>query len=296
MGLPLTSNDQVLALAPDSSSAAAGKKLADTKHWKNLGQNTGALWGECQGSALYQVRVDLSTLTITCSCPSRKLPCKHGLGLLLLAVGSPKAAPISDPPAWVATWLTKRAASSKPKEPKDLQKSSTAPRSTSATKNAEKRQAHMMKGLDLLDLWLNDLIRNGLASVETQPASFWEEQRAAMVDAQLEGLGNRVLRLGEIPNSSADWPEKLLAALGKLALLSQAFRQSEQLEPSLQLDIRQLIGKPIKQEEVSAFGETVTDDWLILGQRVDANEKVREPLDRPLSLKYFRLALDSMQT
>jgi hypothetical protein len=291
MGLQLTSNDQVLALAPDSSSAAAGKKLANIKHWKSLGQNTGALWGECQGSALYQVRIDLSTLTITCSCPSRKLPCKHGLGLLLLAVDSPKAVPISEPPAWVATWLAKRAASSKPKEPKDSQKSSPAPPSASATKNAEKRWAHMMKGLDLLDLWLNDLIRNGLASVETQPASFWEEQRAAMVDAQLEGLGSRVLRLGEIPNSSADWPEKLLAALGKLALLSYAFRQIEQLEPSLQMDIRQLIGKPIKQEEVSALGETVTDDWLILGQRVDANEKVREQWTWMLGSQSGRTAL-----
>src|SRR6266568_7558945 len=123
MGLQLTSNDQVLALAPDSSSAAAGKKLGDAKHWKSLGQNPEALWGECQGSALYQVRIDLSTLTITCSCPSRKLPCKHGLGLLLLTVDSPKAVPTAEPPEWVTSWLAKRAANSKPKEPKDSQKS-----------------------------------------------------------------------------------------------------------------------------------------------------------------------------
>ena len=81
-----------------------------------------------------------------------------------------------------------------------------------------------------------------------------------MVDAQLEGLGNRVLHLGEIPNSSANWPEQMLAELGKLALLSHAFRHSEQLEPSLQMDIRQLVGKPIKQEEVTALGETATDN------------------------------------
>src|SRR5258706_12620952 len=108
MGLQLTGSDQVLALAPDSSSASAGKKLSNKQYWKNLGQNSEALWGECQGSALYQVRVDLSTLTIQCSCPSRKLPCKHGLGLLLLAVPTPAAVPTADQPEWIIAWLAKR--------------------------------------------------------------------------------------------------------------------------------------------------------------------------------------------
>src|SRR5207253_2027779 len=190
MGLQLSSNDQVLALAPDSSSAAAGKKLANAKHWKSLGQNSEALWGECQGSALYQVRIDLSTLTISCSCPSRKLPCKHGLGLLLLTVDAPQAVTKGEPPAWVTNWLTKRAAIGKHKETKETAKDQATPPSAFTLKTAEKRRAQMMKGIELLDLWLNDLIRNGLASAEARPAAFWEEQRAQMVDAQVEGLGN----------------------------------------------------------------------------------------------------------
>ena len=84
--------EQALALAPDSSSATAGKKLAVAKHWKNLGRTPTALWGECQGSALYQVRVDLNGMAVKCSCPSRKLPCKHGLGLILLSVNQPDRA------------------------------------------------------------------------------------------------------------------------------------------------------------------------------------------------------------
>lgn len=291
MGLQLSSNDQVLALAPDSSSAAAGKKLANAKHWKSLGRNSEALWGECQGSALYQVRIDLSTLTISCSCPSRKLPCKHGLGLLLLAVDAPQAVTKGEPPAWVTGWLTKRAASGKRKETKETAKGQTAPPPAVTLKTAEKRRAQMMKGIDLLDLWLNDLIHNGVASAEARPAAFWEEQRAQMVDAQVEGLGNRVLRLADIPHSSANWPEKLLAELGKLALLSHAFRQGDQLDPALQMDIRQLVGQPIKQEEVSALGETVSDEWLILGQRVNDDEKVREQRTWMLGAQTGRTAM-----
>src|SRR5215211_7519218 len=93
--------EQVLTLAPDPASANAGKKLANAKSWQNLGQSAIALWGECQGSALYQVRVDLRDTTVRCSCPSRKFPCKHGLGLLVLAAGSPAAVPKGEPPDWV---------------------------------------------------------------------------------------------------------------------------------------------------------------------------------------------------
>ena len=57
-------SDQVLALAPDSSSANAGKKLANAKTWQDLGRTDVALWGKCQGSALYQVRVDLRDTSV----------------------------------------------------------------------------------------------------------------------------------------------------------------------------------------------------------------------------------------
>jgi hypothetical protein len=291
MGLQLTGSDQVLALAPDSSSASAGKKLSNKQYWKNLGQNSEALWGECQGSALYQVRVDLSTLTIQCSCPSRKLPCKHGLGLLLLAVTTPAAVPTADPPEWIIAWLAKRSATSKRKEIKETSEKPDAPPSAAQLKRVEKRRAQMMNGLDRLDLWLNDLVRNGLASVETQPVKFWEDQAAQMVDAQVPGIANRLRQMAAIPNASADWPEKLLAELGKLALLTHAFRLHEQAETPLQADIRQLVGWTIDQEEVNARGEVVTDDWLILGQRINDVEKVREQRTWMLGARTGRVAI-----
>src|SRR5262249_55732887 len=106
-GMSTITSEQALALAPDASSAQAGKKLAAIKHWKNLGRGTTALWGECQGSALYQVRVDLNGMAVRCSCPSRKLPCKHGLGLIILSINDPGALPNAEPPEWVASWLAK---------------------------------------------------------------------------------------------------------------------------------------------------------------------------------------------
>lgn len=266
-------NDQVLAMAPDSSSASAGKKLGNAKHWKNLGVSAEALWGECQGSALYQVRVELASLTSQCSCPSRKLPCKHCLGLLLLAAGS--SVPAAEPPEWVTSWLAKREASSTRKQEKveKTAKAATEAPSAAQLKNAEKRLATVKKGVETLDLWLNDLMRQGLASVATQPASFWNQQAARLRDAQAGALDTRVRRLAAIPNASPLWPEKLLAELGKLALLTHAFQQEEQLEPGLREEVRQLIGWNLTQDEVSVRGETLRDDWLILGQVLEEDER-----------------------
>lgn len=264
--------DQVISMAPDSSSASAGKKLASAKHWKSLGQSSEALWGECQGSALYQVKVDLSTFTIQCSCPSRKQPCKHGLGLLLLTVTTPESVPLTEPPEWVASWLSRRAVASKRKEAPKQKKTETTP-SASQAKTADKRLAQVKAGVDQLDLWLNDLIRNGLGTLETQPAKFWEAQAAKMIDAQAPGLASRIRRLSTLPNASPDWPARLLSQLGQLALLTQAFRRIDQFDTALQEDIRQLIGWNLKEEEVIAQGEHVSDEWLILGQTVEVVER-----------------------
>ena len=292
--------DQVLALAPDAAAAAAGRQLASTKPWRSLGRSPAALWGECQGSALYQVRVDLADLTVKCSCPSHKFPCKHGLGLLLLASGAPAAVPEAEPPEWVSDWLARRAtaaekrqAAKAPPPSGDRDEAGPAPKAGRAggAKRAGQRQARVAAGLDALDLWLNDLVRNGLASVETQPAAFWERQAARLVDAQAPGVAGRLRRLAAIPNASRDWPERLLAQLGRLALLTQAFRRLDELEPALQEDVRAAIGWALGQEEVAARGEAVRDEWLVLGQRVTVEERLRTQWTWLLGARTGRYAL-----
>lgn len=260
--------DQVLSTAPDSSSAKAGKKLAQTRYWQDTGYNESAIWGLCQGSALYKVSVELASLTSKCSCPSRKFPCKHAIGLLLLAATTPDAIASTDAPDWVASWLKTRAASQKRRETIQAAKESGAEPSEAQIKTAQKRLAQVTKGIETMDLWLEDLVRNGLASVETQPATFWEDQARQMVDAQAPGLAARIQRMAEITNASTNWPEKLLGQLGQLALLSQAFKNIERLDANLQEDVRQLIGWSLQEPEVLAKGERVSDEWLFLGQTI----------------------------
>jgi hypothetical protein len=274
LGIVIT-NSQIVALAPDANSIAAGKKLGTPKPWKNLGHNAQALWGECQGSALYHVAVDLTTFAVTCSCPSHKFPCKHGLGLLFLADGMPGAiADNTEPPDWVTTWLTKRAATQEKK--KESQEKPPTEKSIAAqAKTAAKRQKQVEDGIATFDLWLADLMRAGLTSVEEKSASFWEGQAARLMDAKAPGLAGRVRKLSEIPGASKDWPERLLGQLGLIALLTQAYRRIGHLDPDLQEDVRQLIGWTLKEDEVAGRGTVVTDDWYILGQHIEDEERLR---------------------
>jgi hypothetical protein len=267
--------DQVIALAPDASAAAAGRKLGGARSWQNLGRSDAALWGECQGSALYQVRIDLADLTVACSCPSRKFPCKHGIGLLLLAAASPDALPTQSPPNWVTAWLAKRAARAEKRADPPAKTAPTVSTPVKESTRADQRLARVTAGLDTLDLWLSDLIRNGLASVETQPFTFWEQQAARMVDAQAPGIAARLRRMAGIPNASPDWPERLLAELGRLALLMRAFRRLDALAPPLREDVRAAVGWTLKQEEVIERGDTVTDTWHVLGQHVTTEGRLR---------------------
>src|SRR5690606_33087908 len=109
---PAFTTEQVMALAADAAAARAARSLASPGRWSGLAHGGGAAWGECQGSAAepYQVRVDLNGPAFKCSCPSRKLPCKHSLALLLLYVESPNSFEANSPlPAWVAEWMAGRA-------------------------------------------------------------------------------------------------------------------------------------------------------------------------------------------
>jgi SWIM zinc finger len=259
--------EQVLALAPDASAAANAKKEAAPKKWQGLGCSDEVLWGLCQGSALYQVQIELGTLTAKCSCPSHKLPCKHSLGLLLLVATNPGAVPRAESPDWVAEWLKKRATSAEQKQAKAQRKDSPADAAAQA-RRADKRLAQVTAGIQTLDLWLEDLVRNGLAELETQPGSFWEGQAARLVDAQAPGLAGRLRRMAGIPGSGRDWPERLLAELGQTAVLTHTFHRLDQLDPVLQEDVRQQIGWTLGQDEVVARGERIADDWVVLGQWV----------------------------
>jgi SWIM zinc finger len=275
--------EQILALAPDPAAAHAAGKLASSRVWTRLGSSDAAIWGECQGSALYQVRVAKSDLDSKCSCPSRKFPCKHALGLLLRSVAQP--IPAAEEPPWVRDWLEKRPVREK------TRKEGAAPDPEAQAKRAEKRLERVRGGLEMLDLWAQDLVRDGIASLEERPPAFFAQMAARLVDAQATGLARRVRRIGFLAGSDPGWPRAVLEELGLVALASHAFRRLDDLDAPLRADLRQLVGFSLDKDEVVAAGDRVEDEWVVVGQIVTEDERFRSQRTWLRGLRSGRYAL-----
>ncbi|QDT33000.1 SWIM zinc finger family protein [Thalassoglobus polymorphus] len=263
--------EQVREMAPDEKSVIAANKIVSLNHWNSPGLSDVAIWGKCAGGR-YQVRVDLQNLGSHCNCPSRKFPCKHVLALLMLFTSTPDAFEITDSPEWVADWIQKRRQREQQKSAGKVQPSKPVDPEAQA-KRIRERESRIAEGLQHLIVWMDDLIRNGVAGLEAQPFHFWDTQARRLVDAQAKGLASRIYRLAEIPNSSRDWPERLTNELGRTRLLVHAYLNQGELSPSLQADVRQLIGWTVSQADLQASGTEIEDDWFIFGQRVEDEDR-----------------------
>lgn len=265
--------DQVLALAPDASSAKSGKGLANPRKWVTLGHDEHAIWGECQGSSKtpYRTQVDKNGPGFRCSCPSRKFPCKHAIGLLLLLANKPEAFTETTQPDWVSEWITSRTEKAEKRETK---KRATANDPKAQAKRTSERRDKITAGLNDLDRWVRDLVRQGLATTQGKPYSFWESTAARLVDAQAPGAARMVREMAGIPASGNGWQDRLLVRLAQLHLLIEGYKRFDTLPPATQADIRSILGWNYNQEEVLAT-ESVRDQWHILGQNIEQEDNLK---------------------
>jgi uncharacterized protein (TIGR02996 family) len=93
---------QVLSSSPDARSASLARELAHVDDWLLLFRDGDRVWGEYEGSDHYEVFADMRTLRAGCTCPSPKDPCKHALGLLLIAASQHELAERPMPEGLVA--------------------------------------------------------------------------------------------------------------------------------------------------------------------------------------------------
>lgn len=285
--------EQVLALAPDAASAHSGRALATLRKWSSLGRGATAVWGECQGSGKnpYRTQIDLSEPAFRCSCPSRKFPCKHGLGLFLLLVENLPEFEQKESPEWVAEWLAAR--SHRIKQQAEQAKPQQATDPVAQAKRSAARQQKVSAGVQELRLWLADRIRQGLATVPQESYQLWDTVAARMVDAQAPGLARQLRECAGVANTGSGWSDRLLEQLGRLYLLTEGFERIASLPAPVQADLRTQIGWTISQEEV-LDSPPQTDLWLVVGQRTETEDrlKLRRTWLLGLSSATFALLLD----
>ncbi|WP_438292168.1 SWIM zinc finger family protein [Streptomyces sp. HUAS TT7] len=265
-------SEQVLALAPDDASRKAGSRLGTAGPWSESGcDDAGAVWGLCKGSGSkpYQTVIDTSGPGYKCSCPSRKFPCKHAIGLLLLWSTNEQPMPAGTAPDWAEQWLKGRRSRANEANPSSTNRDISTVDAESAKRRADRRSARITTGATELEQRLADLLSGGLAAAERPGYGLWEETAARMVDAQAPGLASRVRELGAIPGSGPDWPIRLLEECALLHLLDRAWLGREGLPDPLAATVRTRIGAP-----TSPQGPAIRDNWQVLAQYDTADAKL----------------------
>jgi hypothetical protein len=275
--------ERVNGFAPDAASLKAGQGLASARKWQKLGRSDRAVWGECQGSGSspYQTEIDLTEPAFKCTCPSRKFPCKHSLALMILFVNASSDFDSGAPPAWVAEWLDRRdsqAAKKKSKvdgaPAKEVDEATRAKREKGKARRAQEREERVAAGLAELELWLRDLVRQGLSNAQSRGPRFWNDVAARMIDAQAPGIARRLTEMSGIVASGEGWASRLLAELGKVYLLVEGFKRIASLPEEVRADIRSAIGWTLKEDELLTQ-DGLRDEWLVLGQRAYDEDRLR---------------------
>jgi len=272
----------VLALAPDESARRAATGLARPAPWSDTGATQDLVWGLCAGSGKnpYQIVVELAGPAYTCSCPSRKFPCKHALGLLL-NWSNGEVANRAEPSDYALAWAVERRARAEkaaarlaapadgdaavaaiPADPGAVRK-----RDEAAAARRAQRAERVASGLSELDEWLRDQVRVGLPAAVGSPAGGHADVMAArMVDAQAPGVAGVLRDLSVVPLSGDGWPGRLLAGYAQLHLLARAHERLDSLPAGLAATVRSRIGYTTGKQEVLA-APAVADRWQVLGVR-----------------------------
>ncbi len=271
------SSEKILSLAPDAATARRGKDLGTIRKWRNLEGNAKALWGECKssGASFYKTQVDLRGPAFKCNCPSRKFPCKHALGILFLYINNSEVFRITEEmPERLVQWMENR--KNKSSELGQYGTNEMDEKSKRAARSRQKRLEKMAAGFEDLEIWLGDLIRQGLATTEGQAYSFWQNISSRMVDAQIGGVGRRLKSIPLLQRSDAQWPEQMLAEFTQFYLLAKGCKNLDKLPKLLQTELLTVAGVNIQKKDLLPL-QGVVDEWVVFGilEGIDDNLNFR---------------------
>lgn len=287
--------EQVEAIAPSPRSYRAALALSEPVRWSRTGASGSGVWGHCDGSSgePYEVVVDHVAVRTRCSCPSRRQPCKHALGLLL--AWSRGDVPDVEPPVAVARWLdrspspssdagtnagtdtgietdtgTEGAAGS---DTGDRSPRPPAPDPSDRTRGRDERIAQLTDGLRAFDTWLADRLRLGLADPSVADPDAWEQAAARLVDAGARSLANRVRRVARSMSAGPTHLATVVAEIGRLHALTQAALRLPSLPVGLADAVATATGWQVRQADVLA-GVPEPDTWFVVGRNDTREDRI----------------------
>lgn len=267
----------------DSNTAKRAREIALGNKLKNIQKNDLFIWGECKGSGAssYQIVVDLADGAVNCNCPVRG-NCKHGLGLLLrFAEKGDTFEKTENIVEWAKVWIDKRLKKAEPK----VEKPKTAAEIEKTEKKKEQNAVEKMEGfqqnLQDLSLWMQDLVRTGVASqAESEKLYAWGWlQSTWMNDSKAQGISSFIKSLAIILNKqNANWAEEFVMELGELFMFVKSYQNLEKLPENIQTEFKNIAFYTKEKEIIANYSaEAIEDEWIITGQnRFEVDDNLPE--------------------
>lgn len=284
-----------MLLAPDRRAALAAADASVPAAWSATGCDDQAVWGWYIAGAAepYEVSVSLAFRAYRCTCPSRKVPCKHCLGLMLLY--AQHRVPTVRRLPFVDDWLDRAAAaridlaaseveamagarSGAVSADGDESSVSPAPAGSSGEvpshgtagllareRRRNDRSERMRAGLSELDRWIADQIRRGLAAPDLADLESWEKLAARLVDAQCGSLANRIGRVASRVGQHSRWHDDVLEELAVVRALTRGALRTWALPDDLCDGVHAATGLTMAKSDVLA-GVPTTAEWAVVGE------------------------------
>jgi SWIM zinc finger len=247
--------DKIEALAPDQASLSAALKIKPSS-WALLSRNEpdGFAWGECQGSGStpYKVALSVSDLGYKCSCPSRKFPCKHSLGLMLQLAKSAQSFTAAQTADWVHDWAGRRrsGAGGAPGPHKEGAPKASTAGARQAEAEAEDTpddplaEARAAKQRERVKEQREAAILAGNAPQLCRiAAQRLVDAKAPSLAASVDALPSALLAMPQAGRADA-----AIQALGAWHLLAEACRRQNLLPEALREDVRRLTGWSMQRQ------------------------------------------------
>ncbi len=242
--VPWTS-EQVLCLSPNEQYSRSSYSLSAAPRWSNLGHSAGLIWGEILAKEpAIRTQISLHGFQADCSCKQKAYPCHHALGLALLAARQPETFADVEAPAWL-------------KQPS----ADTLSRKSNSDNPA---YDSLLAGLTALELWLHDLLYDGLEAIRAKPATHFTQMADRLIDARAPTLANEVRSWMMIPSQDVQWTEKLLARMGRMKLLIEGVRHLAELPADVQADLRRYLGWTTGEPD-----PPLRSSWIVMGRKLE---------------------------
>ncbi len=271
----------IVSAAPDASSVTNGKGLAQKNSFIKLAKDAEEtlLFGECKGSGKtpYSASVDFinpESPVFRCSCPSRKFPCKHAIGLMFAHVQG-KPFTTEDVPADI---LEKREKLQKKEENRE-KKAQEAPTAKAAAKPKKTDRTAQLKkiktqtdGLELAEKLLLSIIQDGFGTITPKAVAEMEKQAKQLGDHYLPGVQSRLREFlalfdGDVGEESYTKAFELSVRLSALIRKGKDYLAKKAENPELTKDttseIEALLGHAWQLTELEAAGLIERDAELM---------------------------------